>query len=511
MNRRAFLKAASAAAAWAAWGSPARAQARKRPPNIVFFLVDDMGWQDTSEPFWREPTDLNRRYRTPNMHRLAGRGVKFTQAYACSVCSPTRVSLMTGFNAARHRVTNWTLRKDRCQDAPHPRLRMPEWNCNGLCPQGGLPRSVHATPLPEFLRRAGYRTIHVGKAHWGALGTTGADPRNLGFDVNIGGHAAGGPGSYLGKQDFSAAWRKGDRIWDVPDLDKYHGQDVFLTEALTREAKRAFADAVAQDKPFYLYMSHYAVHVPFAPDERFVQAYRRAGLDQTESMYAALVEGMDKSLGDIMDHLQALGVADNTIVLFMSDNGGLSAHGRGGKPHTHNRPLSSGKGSAREGGIRVPMLAYWPGVTRAGSTCDELVMIEDYFPTILELAGVRDARQVGGEIDGVSFVPLLRGGKGPADRALVWHYPNVWGPQGPGIGPYSAIRQGDWKYIYYHDGPREELFNLADDISETRNLADQKPEIRSRLALLLREYLLRVKAQMPVDKKSNTPVSLPGT
>ena len=189
-------------------------------PNIVLFLVDDMGWQDTSVPFHTGATELNRRYRTPNMERLAKSGMKFTQAYACSVCSPTRVSLMTGLNAARHRVTNWTLRKNASNDRRHPTLAFPKWNVNGLSPVAGVERTVHAKALPAFLHDVGYRTIHVGKAHFGAVGTPGADPRNIGFDVNIGGHAAGGPGSFLGTQNFSAAWRKGDRVWDVPGLDR---------------------------------------------------------------------------------------------------------------------------------------------------------------------------------------------------------------------------------------------------------------------------------------------------
>ena len=166
-------------------------------PNIVLFLVDDMGWQDTSVNFGTEVTPLNRRYRTPNMERLAASGLKFTQAYACSVCSPTRVSLMTGLNAARHRVTNWTLKKNATNDRPHPTLKFPKWNMNGLCPNPGVEGTVHAKALPAFLKEAGYHTIHVGKAHFGATGTAGADPRGIGFDVNIGGHAAGGPGSYL--------------------------------------------------------------------------------------------------------------------------------------------------------------------------------------------------------------------------------------------------------------------------------------------------------------------------
>jgi len=438
--------------------------------------------------------------------------MKFTQAYASCVCSPTRVSLMTGLSAARHRVTNWTLRKDGANDAKHPTLRMPKWNVNGLSCSPDTPRAVHAPTLPQRLRQAGYRTIHVGKAHFGAIGTPGADPKRLGFDENIAGHAAGGPGSYLGTQSFSAAWRGGSRVWDVPGLTQYHGKDVFLTEALTIEANKAVDRAVADGVPFFLYMAHYAVHVPFAPDRRFYQKYRDAGLDHTEAMYAALVEGMDKSLGDIMDNVERHGVADNTIFLFMSDNGGLSAHGRGGRPHTHNAPLSSGKGSAREGGVRVPMIVRWPGVVRPGSVCNRYVIIEDFYPTLLEMAGVKDLAECTAKIDGVSFIPLLRQSGGhPTDRALYWHFPNHWGPKGPGIGPHSAIRKGDWKLIYYHAERSYELFHLADDIGETHNLARSRPNTTRRLAAELRRYLTDVNAQMPTDQRTGNPVDLPGT
>ncbi len=471
-----------------------------------------MGWQDTSVPFHTDMTAFNQRYRTPNMERLARSGMKFTQAYACSVCSPTRVSLMTGLNAARHRVTNWTLRKNASNDRRHPTLSFPKWNVNGLSQEAGVERTVHAKALPAFLQDAGYRTIHVGKAHFGAIGTPGSDPRNVGFDVNIGGHAAGGPGSFLGTQNFSAVWRKGDRVWDVPGLDKYHGKDVFLTEALTLEANRTVDEAVASDKPFFLYMSHYAVHVPFAKDERFYQRYRDEGLDHTEAMYAAMVEGMDKSLGDILSNVRRHGLTDNTVVLFMSDNGGLSASGRGGKRHTHNKPLSSGKGSAHEGGVRVPMIAHWPGATKPGSVCSQPVIIEDFFPTILELAGVGNAQQIGGVIDGKSFVSLLRGQRDDSrdERPLVWHFPNNWGPKGPGIGPSSSIRRGAWKLIYYYDGRRFEMFNVAKDIDEQHDLADDYPAMRIELADELGSYLEEVEAQFPIDNKTGQPLLVPG-
>ncbi len=478
-------------------------------PNIILFLVDDLGWQDTSEPFYVRRTLLNDRYNTPAMERLARQGMKFSQAYACCVCSPTRISLMTGMNAARHRVTNWTLRKNTSTDAPHETLAFPEWNMNGMSPVPGIERTVYATPLPALLRYAGYRTIHCGKAHLGAIDTPAADPRNVGFDVNIAGHAAGGPGSHLGRHDFSAKWRGGDSVWDVPDLKDYHGQDIFLTEALTREALKAVDATLGEGRPFFLYMSHYAVHAPIEEDKRFLQKYLDTGLDPVEAKYAAMVEGVDKSLSDILEFLESKGIAGQTIIMFMSDNGGLSATGRGGTPHSHNKPLSSGKGSVHEGGIREPLIIKWPGVVRPGSLCETPVIIEDFFPTILEMARLPKPEIVQ-PLDGTSFVPLLRGQSSQLrKRPLFWHFPNNWGPSGPGIGASSTVRDGDWKLIYYHAERRFELFNLASDIGESNNLVDRSPAKVEQLATLLTRYLKSVNAQMPLDKRTGRPVEWP--
>ena len=226
----------------------------KKSPNIILFLVDDMGWQDTSVPFYHERTPFNDIYHTPNMERLAAQGMKFTQAYSHSVCSPTRVSLMSGMNAARHRVTNWTLRRNATNDHVHETLELPKWNVNGLQPTDSIESSVHVTTLPQILQDHGYFTIHSGKAHFGAIGTPGENPSNLGFDINIAGHAAGGPGSYHGEKNFSALWRNGSPVWDVPGLDKYHGKNINLTEALTIEAINALDSATKLGKPFFLYI-----------------------------------------------------------------------------------------------------------------------------------------------------------------------------------------------------------------------------------------------------------------
>ena len=479
------------------------------PPNIILFLVDDMGWQDTSVPFWTERTPFNDLYNTPAMERLAAEGMLFTQAYASAVCSPTRTSLMTGMNAARHRVTNWTLRRDRSQDAADELLEMPRWNMNGLQPADTLAHSVYATTLPQLLRDNGYYTIHCGKAHWGAMGTPGENPVNLGFDVNIAGHAAGGPGSFLGEYNYSAAWRNGERIWDVPGLEKYHGTPVNLTDALTLEAMAALDRGRETGKPFYLYMSHYTVHTPIEAHHPHYEKYIDMGLDETEARYASMVEGMDKSLGDLMDYLLRNGLAGNTAILFMSDNGGLSAHARGGEPHTHNLPLNSGKGSAYEGGIRVPMLVKWPGRVNPGVVCPDYLIIEDFFPTLLQMAGIENYRTVQ-QVDGISFLPmLLQQGTTATGRDLIWHYPNKWGGEGPGIGTTSTIRSGDWKLIYRYRDQQFELYNIAADIGETRDLAEAERERVRELAIRLGRYLKEVGADRPDFKATGQPVPWP--
>ncbi len=483
---------------------------KSEKPNIILFMVDDMGWQDTSVPFWKERTHFNDLYQTPNMERLAAEGMKFTQAYACAVCSPTRTSLMTGMNAARHRVTNWTLRYNFSQDQPDDVLEMPVWNMNGLQPVDTIPHSVYATTLPQLLRDNGYHTIHCGKAHWGTMDTPGENPINLGFDVNIAGHAAGGLGSFLGERNFGNEGKgMHTKPWGVPGMEKYHGDTINLTHALTLEAIAALDKSRETGKPFFLYLSHYTVHTPIEPDHRYIQKYREMGLDEREARYASMIEGMDQSLGDLMDYLDNNGLTKNTIILFMSDNGGVSATARGREPHTHNWPLSSGKGSAYEGGIREPMIVIWPGKVQPGSVCNDYLIIEDFFPTILEMAGVNDYQTVQ-EVDGISFVPmLLQTGITSEGRDLFWHYPNKWGSSGPGIGTTSTIRRGDWKLIYWYKDQSFELYNISDDISEKNNLADKNPEKVNELALKLGEYLRSVQADRPINKETTLLVAWP--
>ncbi|HUT26110.1 MAG TPA: sulfatase [Sumerlaeia bacterium] len=490
-------------------------------PNIVLFLVDDMGWQDTSVPFHAERTPFNDRFRTPNMERLARQGVKFTNAYACPLCSPTRTSIMTGLNAARHRVTQWTLRPGVDPSQKAEDMESPPWQVNGLQP--GIPT------LPGILREDGYRTIHVGKAHFGAKGTEGEDPRRLGFDVNIAGHAAGGPGSYHGTNNFSAAWRNGDRIWDVPGLEQYHGQDINLSEALTIEANKALAEAAGTGKPFYLYMSHYTVHTPLEPDKRFVQRYLDQGVDKAEAVYASMVESMDDSLGQILKKLEDLGVAEDTIILFASDNGGLSHGPRGKTPmgtghYTHNWPLSAGKCSAYEGGVRVPMLVSWAKPAPAnprqkripiqpGSICHEPVICDDFLPTLCRWAGVEDLEKRVERLDGQDITGAVAGDasfRRPGE--LVFHYPHFInygkGTIEHGYGPFSALRDGNWKIIYFYDRRKWELYDLSRDIGEKNDLALEEPDLLGRLAGKLVERLRDMDAQYPVVSATGEQVSI---
>ncbi len=465
------------------------------PPNLLFFLVDDMGWQETSVAFGPEETRLNRDYHTPNMEKLAERSVLFTDAYACAICSPTRVSLMTGQNAARHKVTCWTLRKNVSPERNHPHLASARWPLNGLQPPGsGIDRSTEARTLPDHLRELGYTTIHAGKAHFGAKDTPGADPRNLGFDVNIAGSYMGGPGSYHGDKSFSAVWRKGSPIWDVPGLEKYHGRKINLTEAITREAIAAVEKAVTEDrKPFYLYMSHYAVHAPWEPDRRFIDRYKgKKDYPGQKAVLASMLESMDRSLGDLLETLERLGVADETIVVFMSDNGAP-------KNCPRNLPLRGHKISGYEGGARVPLMVHLPGTSPG--RCHVPVIIEDIFPTFLEWAGADEIPRN----DGVSFADLVRAPQESRQaRPLFWHYPNFYDQP-----PFSSVRLGPLKLIYWHVGQRFELFDLAADIGETTNLADQRSDDVTRLADLLSRHLRETGALMPHIKASGEPVPLP--
>lgn len=481
-------------------------------PNIIVFLVDDMGWQDCSVPFWNEKTPLNKRYHTPNMERMAREGMKFTNAYAAPVCTPSRTAMLTGMSPAHLRITNWTNTfKNINTDARDDQFGPADWNINGLSPVPGVEKTAYATPFPQLLKEAGYFTVHAGKAHWAAAGTPGANPYNMGFMVNIAGNASGNPQSYLSEENYGNQPGKASAR-AVQDMQEYYATGTFLTEALTLEALKALEEPIKRKQPFYLNMAHYAVHTPIMADKRFAQKYYDAGLDSTEAAYATLVEGMDKSLGDIMDYLKKKGIEKNTAIIFMSDNGGLSlASERGGREHTQNLPLKAGKGSVYEGGIREPMLVKYPAMVKPATIARQYVIIEDFFPTILELAGIKNYKAVQ-QVDGKSFVPLLQN---PAwkngERELVWHYPNKWNnAKEVGINYFSAIRKGNWKLVYSLRTGRAELYNLEDDISEQNDLSATNTSKNNELKSLLGKRLKGWNAPMPVDKKTGRVVAWPG-
>ncbi len=482
-------------------------------PNIVFFLVDDMGWQDTSVPFHDETTPFNSFFRTPAMERLASQGTRFTQAYSCAVCTPTRVSWLTGLNPTRHHVTNWTLKGETSHKSA--RLLPPRWKSEGFQP-GDAPTA------PELLRAAGYRTIHIGKAHFGAVGTKGADPLHLGFDANIAGHAAGAPASFQGLDRYGDG-KPGKEIWAVPGLDDYKGRDVHLTDALTAEACREIDKAVKEHRqPFFLYLSHYAVHSPLQPHRPYIDHYQNADVSQPEKLYASMVEGMDASLGAVLGKLRALGVAERTLVVFYTDNGGVS-HGIRGRNvlgtnrSTHNKPLREGKGSAYEGGIRVPAIVSWAAHSptepiqkripvSAGGRCARPIIVEDLFPTFLRWAGV----QAPAGIDGQDITGLLsRPGEKLRPTPLFWHFPNVWTSYQDGViegyQPHSSIRSGDWKAIHFYEDRRWELYHIGNDPGEASNLAAREPAKLRELAAVLLERLKTNRAPWPVDRATGEP------
>ncbi len=441
-------------------------------PNILFFLVDDMGANDTSVPFLTDAagndvtSTANGVYWTPNMATLASQGMKFTRTYAMPVCSPTRVSLMTGMNSARHHVTDWTdtTNVDTSQNSD-PTHRSPRyWRTQGL--------DVTANLLPKLLGNAGYRSIAVGKAHFGNQAGYNINPHDFGFDVSIGGKETGRPGSYLNANNF------GSGPYQVPDLQAYwksnYGQDIFLTEALTLEMNKEIEKSVNAGVPFFAYMSHYAVHDPYDSDNRFINNPRYAGLSGNYNAFATLVEGMDKSLGDITTKLNALGVAENTLIIFLSDNGSTLARG--------DDPRRGYKGQKYEGGTRVPMIVGWAAPNAANpfqttlnipaaSRVNDLVSINDLFPTILATAGIPAP---GIPLDGTDISPYLRGTPGfHRPQELMIHFPHDH--NGADGDYYTVLHDGDYKLIYSYTPDSYELYNLLVDAHENNNLAAAQP------------------------------------
>ena len=484
--------------------SDSQSAAETKRPNVVVFLIDDMGVMDTSLPFLTDENGqavkypLNEYYRTPSMERLGAQGIRFNQFYAMSVCSPTRNSIMTGQNAARHRATNWIRPDSNNRGDQGP----PDWNWDGL--------KVGDVTLPGVLSQAGYRSIHVGKAHFGHRQAEGKDPLNVGFDVNIGGDCFGAPGSYYGEDNYG--WGTKRETHAVPHLEAYHGTDTYLSEALTIEAKKALDDVVGADQPFYLYFAHYAVHSPFQSDPRFAAHYTDSGKDERAQAFGTMIEGMDKSLGDILDHLNALGVAEDTLIFFLGDNGSDAPLG-----HQHEvacaAPLRGKKGAHYEGGMRVPFIAAWAKRNPdnplqkawsipAGVIQPQVASVCDLFPTILSLTGVDSPE--GHAVDGKGLAKLLSGeADGSREEEFLMHYPH-----GPHRTDYFTVyRSGDWKVIYHYfptevsDGSHYQLYNLKEDPFESTNVADKHPEKLRALVKGLYQELVAHSALYPVDKQ----------
>jgi len=446
------------------------------PLNVVFFLVDDLGQRDIGcygSTF----------YETPNIDRLAQDGARFTDAYAaCPVCSPTRASIMSGQWPQRMGVTDYI-------GAP---LGPNDWKRNTkLLPAPYADRLPLGTPtLASVVKKNGYATCFAGKWH---LGPQGNWPENFGFDVNLGGHAGGGP--YGGKGYFSPY--NNPRLSDGPPGEH-------LPDRLATEMAKFIEDH--REKPFFAYFSFYDVHTPLMAREDLRKKYeekrRKLGLQdkwgreeprdvrltQDHVVYAAMVEAMDQAVGKVIAKLDELKLRDRTLVIFTSDNGGLSTSE--GWP-TSNLPLRGGKGWMYEGGIREPLIVHWPGVTQAGSVIDTPVSSPDFLPTLMDAAHIEN--KISAPVDGISLRHSLEK-KPDSERALFWHYPH-YGNQGG--APAAAIRRGNWKLIHWYEDGSRELFDLSKDVGEKENLATKEPARLAQMTTELQQWQKDVGAQFP--------------
>jgi arylsulfatase A-like enzyme len=440
--------------------APSAGPAAEGKLNVVVILADDLGWADLGcygSTF----------HRTPNLDRLAAAGMRFTDAYAaCPVCSPTRAALMTGKAPARIGLTDWLPGRP---DRPDQQLARPP-----------LPQqlALEHTTLAAALRKEGHTTGHVGKWH---LGGKGFGPREHGFDFSIGGDHAGSPLAWF------PPFRNKERF--IPGLEKAPpGQ--YLTDRLTDEAV-GFIER-SKDRPFFLYLAHYAVHIPMRAPEETVKKYPQKLTfgKQSNAIYAAMLERLDDGVGRVVEALDRLKLTERTLVVFTSDNGGLATLEGPNTPATINAPLREGKGYLYEGGLRVPLIVKWPGVVKAGSTSSVPVITHDLAPTLLKACGVEPK----GTLDGSDLLGLLRGGAGPMREALYWHYPHYCNQGGR---PGGAVRAGDLKLVEFYDDNRRELFDLKADRGEHRNLAAARPADVKRLAGLLDAWRKEVGAKMP--------------
>jgi len=444
-------------------------------PNIVYILSDDQGWRDLGV----EGSTL---YESPNIDRIANEGMRFTQGYAaCQVCSPSRASILTGKYPPRHGITDWIGAKsgESWREVGRFNKLLPADYEHGL-------RKDEIT-FAEVLRREGYRTFFAGKWH---LGDGDLTPERFGFEINKGGFRVGSPpGGYFSPYN-------NPKLEDGPPGES-------LPVRLGRETAQ-FIEA-NKDEPFLAYLSFYSVHSPIQTSLDRWEKYRQRALAQGDPperrfifdrnlpvrqvqdcpIYGGMIEAMDEGIGEVLNTLDRLGLADNTIVCFTSDNGGVSS---GDAFATSNLPLRGGKGRQWEGGIREPYYIKTPGVTQAGSTCDVPVSGIDFYPTLLELAGVSIPEEQ--TVDGLSMMALLKGESDQviSGRDLFWHYPH-YGNQGG--DPSSIIRNGDWKLIHHYEDGHDELYNLAADPGEQNDIikdnSDKAEELRTRLDAWLKE------------------------
>jgi arylsulfatase A-like enzyme len=437
-------------------------------PNVVLILADDLGWRDLG-------CYGSKFYRTPHIDRLAADGIRFTDFYAaCPVCSPTRASIMTGKYPQRVGVTDWLPGRP---DRPDQKLRRPPLSMQ-------LP--LEEVTLAEALKAAGYATAHVGKWH---LGGDGFGPREQGFDVNIAGDHTGSPRSYF------APFR--NKQGTMPGLETTPDGE-YLTDRLAAEAAKFIR--ANKDRPFFVYFPSYAPHTPLRAKPDVVAKYKvtpKAGT-QSNPVYAAMVEGLDDAVGTIVKTLDELKLSDNTIVIFTSDNGGLATTEGGPTGATFNGPLREGKGFLYEGGIRVPLIVKWPGKVKPGTMTNEVACSIDLFPTLLEVCGQKTPEK---GIDGVSLAGAIEGGP-LFDRHLFWHYPHYANQGGK---PGGAVRRGEYKLIEHYEDGRRELFDVKKDVSESRNLIADKPEVAAKLAAELDAWRKDVGAKMPTPNPGYVP------
>jgi len=481
MKRREFIKtAALAAASSLPFARGARAASEdKAPMNVIFILADDLGWSDTTL------YGTTKLYKTPNIERLAKRGMTFTRAYSNSpLCSPTRASILTGQTPARHGSTAPThhLRDTRRLKAAVKRAAPPSHKSIGTDSVSRL--DTKFPTLGKLIKKAGYRTAHFGKWH---LGPEPYSPLQHGFDIDIPHHPGPGPAG-----SFVAPWRFRDFKANYPGE---HIEDRMAEEAVK------FLKSVPVGKPFYMNYWQFSVHAPFDAKKDLIEKYRKQ-IDpknpQRSPTYAAMVHSLDDAVGSLLDAIDKKGVADRTVIVFISDNGGNMYNTVDGTTPTSNTPLRGGKASMYEGGIRVPCIVVWPGLVKPAARSNEIIQASDFYPTLLAGLGIK--RPVRHAIDGVDITPALKGGK--LDREAIFTFFPHSPPVPEWLPPSMSVHSGDWKLIrIFHGGEKGahdyRLYNLAKDIGEKNNLAASHPEKVKTLDRMIENHIKETRAVVP--------------